>query len=206
MSSVDDQKYLSQFWDLHGVIFMKWFISLPRKGQIQMLHASCPDLPNALPNQVSALTPSVRLVPELNEEDLLEEEGRGLIRLMYSRAKKSEDCQKKDISYIAGLESRQKDGLKSLLPTTCAPPTFPNTKLAFLDLSDPDLKVQQLLDSSSESTIQHTMDRLAKQEIISIEAYIVLQWRRQTLLTFITHIARTFESIFLNIGANISSN
>lgn len=191
--------FLSSFWDIHGVVFMKWFLSLPSTGQVSILRNACPDLAASPVPEGELGLASDRLVPEMNIEGLLECQGRGFIRLMYQRAKK--DCMVEDILYLKDLRRKQ------CMPTFSKDEFDPKkVAIAFVDPTDPSLQVQCVMHPvEKKEIVQEIVQRIEQDELIEADVWLTLQFRQQTLIAFIANVAHTFESMFLQDEISFSS-
>lgn len=182
--------YLQRFWGNHASVFMKWFLALPYTGQVSLLRNACPDLP--IEYNVNELnpTPTQLMTPELNVAGLLSENGKTFLRLMNARARRTDDCARHDLLLLLALRSDNK------MPVFSGD-TFKNVSLAFIDPQDPEQNVQSLLPSASAHLLEEKRALITQGKLIEADVWLTMQMRQQMILTLLTNVAHTFETMFL---------
>ncbi|RLN47619.1 hypothetical protein BBJ29_005627 [Phytophthora kernoviae] len=182
--------YLTRFWRGNASAFMRWFLSLPYAGQVSLLRNASPDIPLSYDPKETHPQASQLLTPELTLKALLEENGKVLLRLINARATKTDQCSRHDLLYLTSLRAA------GTMPIFSGD-TFKNVSLAFIDLADPEHNVQSLLPSASPE-IQEEKKALIKQgKLLEADVWLTLQMRQQVILTLLTNVAHTFETMFL---------
>lgn len=185
-SQTDGTEYLMRFWAKYAAVFMRWFLSLPYKGQAILLTNASPDLPYNL-NETSR-SASQLLAPELCLSTLLENNGKNFLKLTHARASKRDDCARADLDYLLGL---RKEGIM---------PTFSGESLcqymlAFVDPLDPELKIQAVSHAASQAIIAEKKRLIDAKVLIEADVWLTLQMRQQVLITFLTHVTSAFETL-----------
>ncbi|CEG44802.1 hypothetical protein F443_04207 [Plasmopara halstedii] len=183
-------EYLTRFWRANASIFMRWFLSLPYAGQLSILRNASPDIPLSYDPKESRPEATQLLTPELTIRALLEENGKVLLRLMNARATRTDQCSRHDLLYLASLRA------SGVMPTFSGD-TFMHVSLAFIDLADPEYKVQSLLPSASREVIEEKKGLIKQGKLMEADVWLTLQMRQQVILTLLTNVAHTFESMFL---------
>ncbi|TMW69506.1 hypothetical protein Poli38472_001662 [Pythium oligandrum] len=183
-------EYLLRFWDANASTFMRWFLALPYAGQVSLLRNACPDI--AVEFDAAERNPqaSQLLTPELSLKALLEENGKVFLRLMNARARRAEDCTRHDLIYLSALRAEGK------MPVFSGD-TFKHVSLAFIDPADPEQNVQSLLPSASKAVLEEKRALIAAGKLIEADVWLSLQMRQQVILTLLTNVAHTFETMFL---------
>ncbi|RLN37576.1 hypothetical protein BBJ28_00018335 [Nothophytophthora sp. Chile5] len=183
--------YLTRFWRANASAFMRWFLALPYAGQVSLLRNASPDIPVAYDPKEERPQATQRLTPELSLTALLEENGKVLLRLMNARATKSDQCSRHDLLYLASLRST------GIMPTFSGE-TFRHVSLAFIDLADPEHHVQSLLPSASPEILEEKKALIKQGKLMEADVWLTLQMRQQVILTLLTNVAHTFETMFLH--------
>ncbi|GLD99307.1 hypothetical protein PINS_up008026 [Pythium insidiosum] len=183
-------EYLQRFWGAHASAFMRWFLALPYAGQVSLLRNASPDMPTDYDVTEPKPKASQLLTPELTLKALLEENGKVFLRLMNARARRSDDCSRHDLVYLTSLRAQDK------MPTFSGD-TFKNVSLAFIDPADPEQNVQSLLPSASQAILDEKRALIAQGRLIEADVWLTLQMRQQVILTLLTNVAHTFETMFL---------
>lgn len=183
-------EYLTRFWRSNASAFMRWFLSLPYSGQVSLLRNASPDIPVSYDPQERHPQASQLLTPELTLKALLEENGKSLLRLMNARATKAEHCGRHDLLYLVSLRAA------GTMPTFSGD-TFKHVSLAFIDLADPEHNVQSLLPSASPEALEEKRALIKQGKLMEADVWLTLQMRQQVILTLLTNVAHTFETMFL---------
>lgn len=184
-------EYLTRFWRANASIFMRWFLALPYAGQVSLLRNASPDIPLSYdPNEPRPQATQL-LTPELTLKALLEENGKVLLRLMNARATKYSQCSRHDVLYLVSLRAA------GIMPTFSGE-SFKHVSLAFIDLADPVHEVQSLLPSASLEIIEAKKELIKQGKLMEADVWLTLQMRQQVILTLLTNVAHTFETMFLN--------
>ncbi|ETI52749.1 hypothetical protein F443_04207 [Phytophthora nicotianae P1569] len=182
--------YLTRFWRANASAFMRWFLALPYAGQVSLLRNASPDIPLSYDPKEPRPQATQLLTPELTLKALLEENGKVLLRLMNARATKVDQCSRHDLLYLASLRA------SGTMPTFSGE-TFKHVSLAFIDLADPEHNVQSLLPSASSEIIEQKKDLIKQGKLMEADVWLTLQMRQQVILTLLTNVAHTFETMFL---------
>ncbi|KAI9921209.1 hypothetical protein PsorP6_002105 [Peronosclerospora sorghi] len=172
---------------------MRWFLALPYAGQVSLLRTASPDIPVSYDPKESHPQAIQLLTPELTLKALLEENGKVLLRLMNARATKADQCSRQDLLYLTSLRSN------GTMPTFSGD-TFKHVSLAFIDLADPEHNVQSLLPSASPEIVRAKKALIKQGQLMEADVWLTLQMRQQVILTFLTNIAHSFETMFLKQG------
>ncbi|KAK1944937.1 hypothetical protein P3T76_003470 [Phytophthora citrophthora] len=183
-------EYLTRFWRNNASSFMRWFLALPYAGQVSLLRNASPDIPLSYDPKESRPQASQLLAPELTLKALLEENGKVLLRLMNARATKTDQCSRHDLLYLVSLRAT------GTMPTFSGE-TFKHVSLAFIDLADPEHNVQSLLPSASPDLIEEKKNLIKQGKLMEADVWLTLQMRQQVILTLLTNVAHTFETMFL---------
>ncbi|EEY57951.1 uncharacterized protein PITG_00550 [Phytophthora infestans T30-4] len=183
-------KYLTRFWRANASAFMRWFLALPYAGQVSLLRNASPDIPLSYDPKEPRPQATQLLTPELTLKALLEENGKVLLRLMNARATKADQCSRHDLLYLASLRA------SGTMPTFSGE-TFKHVSLAFIDLADPEQNVQSLLPSASPEIIEEKKNLIKQGKLMEADVWLALQMRQQVILTMLTNVAHTFETMFL---------
>ncbi|KAG7382101.1 hypothetical protein PHYPSEUDO_005315 [Phytophthora pseudosyringae] len=183
-------EYLTRFWRANASAFMRWFLSLPYAGQVSLLRNASPDIPVSYDPKGPRPQAMQLLTPELTLKALLEENGKVLLRLMNARATKVDQCSRHDLLYLASLRAT------GTMPTFSGE-TFKHVSLAFIDLADPEHNVQSLLPSASPEIIEEKKHLIKQGRLMEADVWLTLQMRQQVILTLLTSVAHTFETMFL---------
>ncbi|KAG2791044.1 hypothetical protein PC129_g7000 [Phytophthora cactorum] len=183
-------EYLTRFWRANASAFMRWFLALPYAGQVSLLRNASPDIPLSYDPKEQRPQATQLLTPELTLKALLEENGKVLLRLMNARATKADQCSRHDLLYLASLRA------SGTMPTFSGD-TFKHVSLAFIDLADPEHNVQSLLPSASPEIIEQKKDLIKQGKLMEADVWLTLQMRQQVMLTLLTNVAHTFETMFL---------
>lgn len=190
----ETRDYIIKFWNAHSSVFMKWFLSLPSTGQVSLLRKASPDIPANL----GSTSPSGLLVPELNIEHLLGENGKTFLRMMNERSRLSqlETTLENDLIYLKELRRLKR------MPCFSGKAFDPQTvAIAYIDTNDEKRNIRTFLKSMTESSPGVLTDIQAKiesNEYIEADVWLSLQMRQQAILTFLSNIAGTFETHFLS--------
>ncbi|KAE8892741.1 hypothetical protein PF005_g17441 [Phytophthora fragariae] len=184
-------EYLTRFWRANVSAFMRWFLALPYAGQVSLLRNASPDIPVSYDPKETRPQAAQLLTPELTLKALLEENGKVLLRLMNARATKSDQCSRHDLLYLASLRAN------GTMPTFSGD-TFKHVSLAFIDLADPEHNVQSLLPSASPEILDEKKNLIKQGKLMEADVWLTLQMRQQVILTLLTNVAHTFETMFLN--------
>ncbi|DAZ99986.1 TPA: hypothetical protein N0F65_001990 [Lagenidium giganteum] len=182
--------YLVRFWDAHASVFMRWFLALPYAGQVSLLRNACPDIPAQYDVNEPRPQATQLLTPELTIKALLDQNGKVFLRLMNARARRAEDCARQDLRYLQSLRNA------GTMPTFSGE-TFRHVSLAFIDPQDREQNVQSLLPSASKETLEAKRALIAQGKLIEADVFLTLQMRQQVILTLLTNVANTFETMFL---------
>ncbi|KAH7474461.1 hypothetical protein PRNP1_013808 [Phytophthora ramorum] len=182
--------YLTRFWRANASAFMRWFLALPHAGQVSLLRNASPDIPVAYDPKDPRPQATQLLTPELTLNALLEENGKVLLRLMNARATKGDQCSRHDLLYLVSLRAN------ATMPTFSGE-TFKHVSLAFIDLADPEHNVQSLLRSASPEVIEEKKNLINQGKLMEADVWLTLQMRQQVILTLLTNVAYTFETMFL---------
>ncbi|ETN13368.1 hypothetical protein PPTG_08219 [Phytophthora nicotianae INRA-310] len=182
--------YLTRFWRANASAFMRWFLALPYAGQVSLLRNASPDIPLSYDPKEPRPQATQLLTPELTLKALLEENGKVLLRLMNARVTKVDQCSRHDLLYLASLRA------SGTMPTFSGE-TFKHVSLAFIDLADPEHNVQSLLPSASPEIIEQKKDLIKQGKLMEADVWLTLQMRQQVILTLLTNVAHTFETMFL---------
>ncbi len=164
------------------------------KGQILLLRNASPDIPersrvlsSATNGNHELLQPSDYLLPELNLDDLLLDQGRGLIRLLYTRISKESETYQKDLVYLKCLKRKQ------LLPN------FSGNALAllntpFVDPQDPELNVQSISSDASDATKLSVEQQIESNQLVDANVWVNLTMRQNLFNNYFIHLIETFTS------------
>ena len=186
----DHLQCLQRFWSAQASAFMRWFLSIPYAGQLSLLRNACPDLPLEYRVDEPRPTAAQFLTPELTLKSLLEENGKVFLRLMNARATRSDHCTRHDLVYLLSLRSEGK------MPTFSGE-TFRNVSLAFVDPNDPEMNVQSLLPSVSSDVLEEKKNLIKQGKLIEADVWLTLQMRQQVILSLLSNVSNTFETMFL---------
>nr|CCA18605.1 conserved hypothetical protein [Albugo laibachii Nc14]CCA20562.1 conserved hypothetical protein [Albugo laibachii Nc14] len=182
----DATEYLRRFWATRAAVFMRWFLSLPSKGQEIVLTNASPDLPYTL-NETGR--PAAQLLaPELCLSTLLQDNGKAFIKLIHARASKRDDCARGDLDYLLGLRKQ------GIMPTFSGK-TLDQYLLAFVDPVDPEMKIQAVSHTASQKVIEEKKRLIDAKSLIEADVWLTLQMRQQVIVTFLTHITSAFEAL-----------
>jgi hypothetical protein len=182
--------YLTRFWRANASAFMRWFLSLPYAGQVSLLRNASPDMPLSYDPKEPRPQATQLLTPELTLNALLEENGKVLLRLMNARATKADQCSRHDLLYLVSLRAN------GTMPTFSGD-TFKHVSLAFIDLADPEHIVQSLLPSASPEALEEKKTLIKQGKLMEADVWLTLQMRQQVILTLLTNVASTYETMFL---------
>ncbi|CAI5703323.1 unnamed protein product [Peronospora effusa] len=183
-------EYLTRFWRANASAFMRWFLALPYTGQVSLLRNASPDIPVSYNCKETRPQATQLLTPELTLQGLLEENGKALLRLMNARATKREQCSRHDLLYLTSLRATD------TMPTFSGE-AFMHVSLAFIDLADTEHNVQSLLPSASTQIVEEKKALIKQGKLMEADVWLTLQMRQQVILTFLTNVAHTFETMFL---------
>lgn len=183
-------EYLTSFWRANASAFMRWFLALPYAGQVSLLRNASPDIPVSYDPKETRPQATQLLTPELTLKALLDENGKVLLRLMNARATKADQCSRHDLLYLVSLRAT------GAMPKFSGE-TFKHVSLAFIDLADPEHNVQSLLPSASPEIIEAKKTLIKQGKLMEADVWLTLQMRQQVILTLLTNVARTFETMFL---------
>ncbi|CAH0475903.1 unnamed protein product [Peronospora belbahrii] len=183
-------EYVTRFWRANASAFMHWFLALPYAGQVSLVRNAAPDIPVSYDLKATQPQATQLLTPELTLEALLGENGKVLLRLMNARATKADQCSRHDLVYLTSLRAA------GTMPTFSGE-TFAHVSLAFIDLADPEHNVQSLLPSASLEIVEEKQALIKQGKLMEADVWLTLQMRQQVILTFLSNVAHTFETMFL---------
>uniref|UniRef100_A0AAV1SZ06 MYND-type domain-containing protein n=1 Tax=Peronospora matthiolae TaxID=2874970 RepID=A0AAV1SZ06_9STRA len=192
-SVLSPTEYLTRFWRANASVFMRWFLSLPSVGQVSLLRNASPDIPQSYDLKETRPQATQLLTPELTLCALLEENGKALLRLMNARATKTDQCSRHDVLYLTSLRAN------GTMPTFSGD-ALKHVSLAFIDLADPEHTVQSLMPSAPSEIVEEKRALIKQGKLMEADVWLTLQVRQQIILTLLTNVAHTFESIFLKQG------
>uniref|UniRef100_M4C1A8 MYND-type domain-containing protein n=1 Tax=Hyaloperonospora arabidopsidis (strain Emoy2) TaxID=559515 RepID=M4C1A8_HYAAE len=198
-SVLSPTEYLTRFWRAHASVFMRWFLSLPCVGQVSLLRNASPDIPQSYDLKETRPQATQLLTPELTLCALLEENGKAFLRLMNARATKMDQCSRHDVLYLISLRAN------GTMPTFSGD-TLKHVSLAFIDLADPEHNVQSLMPSASSEIVEEKQALIKQGKLMEADVWLTLQVRQQIILTLLTNVAHTFESMFLKQGMGSDVN
>lgn len=180
-----------KFWDANGTVFTKWFCSLSYLDQRKVLHEACPDLPE----NIKVASASVKLLPELNYEHLLNNQGYELIRLFYQRVQKIQVWYAQDLEYLKSLHDQK------LMPTfTDVPKDEENVLFHVIDVDgDVDVVCKVLRDVSLEE-LKRVERRFEMNKIVEVDVWVSLKFKLNALFAFLSSVGNKFEFSFMQVG------
>ena len=193
----EQQHRLQRFWAAQSRHFTAWFLALPSAGQLVVIRAAAPDMREASPAEGEPTKATDVLVPELTQNGLLSDGGRGLIRLYAQRVDLGVGgADAFDVMMLMKLHA------KARMPCF-AGEALNGLALSWVDPADPEEKICGLREgSATEEVLAEKRKAMLSGKLVDAEVWTTKRMRQATLNSFLLAVADTFESEFTRTTQN----